>query len=151
VVNRFLSEKGKKIVCGGTTAQIVSRETGKEIITSINYIDHSIPPTAKIEGIDLTTEGILTMGKALEYARRYASSENTVEDILNIEREDGASKLTKLLVEESTSVHFFVGCAKNPAHQNPDLPLSLSLKLQLVEDMANCLKSLEKEVILEYY
>lgn len=151
VINRFLSEKGKKIVCGGTTAQIVSRETGKEIITSINYIDHSIPPTAKIEGIDLTTEGILTMGKALEYARRYASSENTVEDILNIEKEDGASKLTKLLVEESTSVHFFVGCAKNPAHQNPDLPLSLSLKLQLVEDMANCLKSLDKEVIIEYY
>lgn len=151
VVSSFLSEEGKKVVCGGTTAQIVSRETGKKIITSINYIDHSIPPTAKIEGIDLTTEGILTMGKALEYAKKYASSENTVEDILNIEREDGASRLTKLLVEESTSVHFFVGCAKNPAHQNPDLPLSLSLKLQLVEDMVNCLKNLGKKVTLEYH
>ena len=69
VVNRFLNANGKKVVCGGTTAQIISRETGRKIVINLNYIDQNMPPTATIEGIDLATEGILTMSKALEYAK----------------------------------------------------------------------------------
>lgn len=151
VVNRFMSEKGKKVVCGGTTSQIVSRVTEKEIITSFNYIDPSIPPTAKIEGIDLTTEGVLTMFKALEYIQKYVSINNSITDFVDINKQDGASKLTKFLVEESTSVKFFVGRAINPAHQNPDFPLDLGMKLKLVNDMEKCLTGLGKKVVIEYF
>jgi len=151
VVRRFIEEEGKKVVCGGTTSQIVSREINKEVVTSLNYFDRKVPPTAKIEGIDLTTEGILTMGEALEYAKKYVSSENTITDFLDLNKQDGASRLAKLLIEDSTSVKFIVGRAINPAHQNPEFPLDLGIKLKLVGEMANCLKQLGKKVTLEYF
>ena len=151
VVDSFFKAEGKKVVCGGTTSQIISRETGKDIITSFNYIDHTVPTTATIEGVDLTTEGVLTMGRALEYVEKYTSSNLSVKDLLELDKEDGASKLAKILVEESTEVHFFVGRAINPAHQNPDFPLNLGMKLKLVEDMAKNLKDIGKKVIVEYF
>lgn len=150
IVDKFLGEEGKKIVCGGTTANIVARETGKSLVTSLHYIDKTIPPTANIEGIDLTTEGILTMSKALEYAKRYSKEDNTIIDLLDFNKKDGASTLAKLLIEECTSVHFFVGCAKNPTHQNPDFPLNLNLKLKIVDDFSKCLEALGKKVVVEY-
>lgn len=149
VIKKFMEEDGKKVVCGGTTSQIVSRLTGKEIETSFNYIDPTIPPTAKIEGIDLTTEGVLTMFKVLEYAENYVSSQN-INNYADLNKQDGASRLAKLLIEESTLVHFYVGRAINPAHQNPEFPLNLGMKLKLVDSLAKCLKSLGKKVIVDY-
>jgi hypothetical protein len=70
---------------------------------------------------------------------------------LYLNKKDGASRAAKLLLEECTKVHFLVGRAMNPAHQNPDMPLSLSIKLRLVEDIAYCLRSMGKEVEVEYY
>lgn len=151
VINKFMSSDGKKIVCGGTTSQIVSRITGKKIETSINYVDPSIPPIAKIDGIDLTTEGVLTMSKALEYIKKYIVSSNSVDQYINLGKQDGASKLTRMLVEESTAVNFFVGRAINPAHQNPDFPMDLNMKLKLVNDLKEQLVSLGKRVNIEYY
>lgn len=151
VVKRFLIGEGKKVVCGGTTSQIVSRETGKSLDVDFNYIDSSVPPIAKIEGIDLTTEGILTMEKAVEYAQKYVSSQGFPSVSSEISKQDGASKLARLLLQESTSVHFFVGRAVNPAHQNTDLPLNLGLKLKLVDDMEKCLMKLGIKVEIEYF
>ncbi len=151
VINKFMGTEGKKVVCGGTTSQIVSRVIGKEIITCINYIDPSIPPIAKIDGIDLTTEGVLTMSKALEYIKKYIVSSNSVYEYINLNKQDGASKLTKILVEECTGVNFFVGRAINPAHQNPDFPMDLNMKLKLVNDIKEQLISLGKRVNIEYY
>lgn len=151
VINRFINKEGKKVVCGGTTSQIVSKVTGKEIITNFDYIDPSVPPTAKIEGIDLTTEGVLTMSKALEYVKKYISLNNSLDDQIDLDKQDGASKLTKLLVEESTSIDFLVGRAINPAHQNPDFPVDFGMKLKLVNDMKEQLLSLGKKVSIEYF
>lgn len=151
VINKFMSSAGKKVVCGGTTSQIVSRVTGKEIITNINYMDPTVPPTAKIEGIDLTTEGVLTMAKALEYVKKYITSSNSIDHYINLDKQDGASKLTKLLVEDSTAVKFIVGRAINPAHQNPDFPMDLGMKLKLVNDMKEQLVSIGKVVNIEYF
>lgn len=151
VVSKFIGCEGRKVVCGGTTSQIVSRVLGKDIATSLVYFNPSIPPAGEIAGIDLTTEGIITMGRALEYAKAYVSSRDVLNNPYDFSRQDGASRLAKLLIEESTSIHFYVGRAMNPAHQNPELPLNLSLKLKLVEEMAECLKSLGKHVEIDYY
>jgi hypothetical protein len=151
VVKRFMEQDGKKVVCGGTTAQIVSRETGEKIETSFNYFNLKIPPTAKIKGIDLTTEGVITFKKAVTFAEKYASKDCSMQDLLELSREDGASKLARLLLEESTSVHFFVGSAMNPAHQNTGFPYNLDMKIKLVENMIALLKALKKEVVVEYY
>jgi hypothetical protein len=150
VVNRFLNSEGKKVICGGTTSQIVSRVLGKEIKTSIEYFNPSVPPTAKIEGINLTTEGVLTLSKTLELLKMCVSPESTMSDFLKLNQKDGASELGKMLLEESTSIYFFVGRAMNPAHQNPEFPLHMGLKFKLVEEIAALLKQAGKHIIIEY-
>ncbi len=150
VVNRFLSLEGKKVICGGTTSQIVARETNKELKTSFDYWNPAIPPIAEIEGIDLTTEGVLTLQKTLSLIKQCTLSDSTMLDYINLNKKDGASRLAKVLVEESNHINFFVGRAMNPAHQNPGFPLNLSLKLKLVEEIAECIRSTGKQVNIEY-
>ncbi len=151
VVSRFLKAEGKKIVCGGTTSQIVARELNKEVKANFNYSNPAIPPTAEIDGIDLTTEGVLTLRKTLSLIQACVSSGSTMQDYLNLNKKDGASRLAKILLEEGTDVNFIVGRAMNPAHQNPGFPLNLSLKLKLVEEIAECIRSLGKQVKIEYH
>lgn len=150
VVKKFLAIEGRKVVCGGTTAQIVAREMGREIKTNFDYSNPGIPPTAEIEGIDLTTEGVLTVRKALDLIKACTSSESSMRDFFNLNKKDGASRLAKIIMEESTNIYFFVGRAMNPAHQNPDFPLNLSLKLKLVEEIASVIRSMGKQVSVEY-
>ncbi|PYG85865.1 stage II sporulation protein E [Ruminiclostridium sufflavum DSM 19573] len=150
IVNRFIGREGKKVVCGGTTSQIVSRVLDREIKTSIEYFNPSVPPTAEIEGINLTTEGVLTLRNTLELLKTCTSPESTMSDFLKLNKKDGASKLAKVLLEESTSIYFFVGQAMNPAHQNPEFPLNMGLKFKLVEEIAALLRQSGKHISIEY-
>lgn len=150
LVGRFINSEGKKVICGGTTSQIVARVLEKEIKTSIEYFNPSVPPTAEIEGISLTTEGVLTLRKTLELLKTCVSIDSTMSDYLNLNKKDGASKLAKMLLEESTSIYFFIGQAINPAHQNPEFPLNMGLKFKLVEEIAALLKQAGKHISIEY-
>jgi len=146
LVNKFIHQPGKKIVCGGTAANIVSRELKKEIVTSLNYHDISIPPTAKIAGVDLVTEGVLTLKRTIEMIGKYRQGLLEPNDI----GEDGASQLFDLLISYGTHIEFWVGKAINTAHQNPDFPKELSIKMNLVEDLCEALRSVGKEVDVSY-
>lgn len=139
-----------KIVCGGTTAQIVSRLANSDLRTELRYLTPNVPPIGYIDGIDLVTEGIITLGKALEVMRRYEASEAGRDNFLNSGK-DGASLIAQTLINKATSVRFIVGRALNPAHQNPDMPLDLNIKLTLVHEIAACLQRLNKRVEIEYY
>lgn len=149
-VRMLMASPDKKVVCGGTTSQIVSRELGRDLKVLLNYITPDVPPTGSIEGIDLVTEGVVTLGKALAMIGRYESG-TVVRDEVLYPRKDGAAQLAHLLTQDCTEVHFFVGRAINPAHQNPDLPIDLNLKLRIVEDMARVLRQLDKTVTVAYY
>jgi hypothetical protein len=149
VVNELLRAEGKKIVCGGTTSQIVSRLSGRSLEVSLNYISPDVPPIAKIEGIDLVTEGIITLGKALEHIKCYQDGQVGRENAFNY-RKDGASRLAQMLIEQCTGAEFVVGRALNPAHQNTGLPINLSLKLRLVTEIARYLRMLQKQVTVRY-
>lgn len=151
IVASFMALDGKKVICGGTTSQIVAKVLGKEIHASLDYQNPAIPPTAEIDGISLATEGVLTLKRTLEYIKACESSESTLQDFLNLNKKDGASKLAKILLEEGTNIHFIVGRAMNPAHQNPEFPLNLSLKMNIVEEMADSLSKMGKKVSLEYH
>lgn len=147
VVGELLACPGIKVICGGTTSQIVSKRLGKELKILLQYISPDVPPIATMEGIDLVTEGVVTLGKTLEILEQY---EETKDPELLIAKKDGAHLLAETLVEKCTSVKFIVGRALNPAHQNPDMPISLSIKLRLVKDISECLKRLGKPTTLKY-
>lgn len=145
-VDTFMKSTGKKVVCGGTAANIFSRELGESIETDIEYIDPEVPPIAKIKGLDLVTEGVLTLRMVLG---RLSEIEHTsAEPIFN--KEDGVSKLMKVFYEESTHVDFWVGRAINPAHQNPDFPNELGIKINVVRDLVDQLRVLGKTVTIKY-
>ena len=145
-VKAFYEQSGKKIVCGGTAANIVSRELNREIITSLDYVDPFVPPTAEIKGIDLVTEGVLTLKMALTQLKRL--NDEIQEPFFN--KEDGVSRLLKLLVEDCTHIQFWLGRAINPAHQNPDFPKDLSIKSRVIQEIIDELKKLGKDVRLSF-
>ena len=149
VVNRLVFSHGFKVVCGGTTSNIVSRVTGKELTVSIDYANPAVPPTATIPGIDLVTEGVLTLGKALEIIKSATSDSNF--ETFKLNKTDGATLLAKMFLEEATQVDFLVGRALNPAHQNPGMPVSLGLKLNLIKELAAEIKRTGKRVNVYYY
>lgn len=150
VVNKLMNNGGLKVVCGGTTSNIVSRMTGRELEVMIDYENPAVPPTAHIPGIDLVTEGVLTLGKCVEYMKRYTSGDkHSLDFVLN--KKDGASQLCRMLLEDCTEVQFLVGQALNPAHQNPGMPLSLGFKAEPVKELSQELEKTGKKVSVEYF
>jgi hypothetical protein len=149
IVKKFMSGRGKKVVCGGTAANIVSRELGHDLDVSMEFPDPEIPPIAYIKGIDLVTEGVLTLNKTIDKLKSFIFSQSlyTVYEFDNL---DGASQLAKLLIEDCTHLNLWVGTAVNPAHQNPDFPSHLSIKGKIIEELAMLMKQLGKEVKLTY-
>lgn len=150
IVNELLNFSGTRIICGGTTSQIVSKIAGRELKTCLEYISPDVPPTGKMSGVDLVTEGVITLGKTLELMQRYEKGNIGRENALT-SKKDGAHILAATLILKCTGARFVVGRALNPAHQNPDLPLNLSIKLTLVEEIAACLRRLGKEAVVEYH
>lgn len=150
VVDKLMYSEGLKVVCGGTTSQIVSKITKRELDVMVDYENPAIPPTAKIAGIDLVTEGVLTIGKALEYMKQYTQSSNHDGEYTQ-NKKDGASLLCNMLLDRCTEVRFLVGQALNPAHQNPGMPVSLGLKLNLIKELAKEVEKTGKRVSLEFF
>ena len=149
MMSLFFSKEGKHIICGGTTSSIASKYLGKPIKASLDFAQSDVPPTAEIEGVDLVTEGVITVNKVVEYANDYLG-ENKHYEHWSIKR-DGASLISRLLFEEATDINFYVGRAINPAHQNPDLPINFSIKMNLVEELSACLKKMGKRIKVSYF
>ena len=149
MMSLFFSKEGKHIICGGTTSSIAAKYLGKPLKPSLNFEASDIPPVAELEGADLVTEGVITVNKVLEYAKDYLA-QNEMYEHWNYKR-DGASLICRLLFEEATDINFYVGRAINPAHQNPDLPITFSIKMNLVEELSKCLKKMGKRIKVSYF
>ena len=147
----FMHSPGRKIVCGGTTANIAARVLGKEIVTSVNYANPDVPPTASLEGIDLVTEGVLTLGKTLKLLKRYAEDDFDVDFFDELDADNGASRLAKIIIEECTDLCLFVGRAVNTAHKDSSLPFDLSMRMNLVEQLKETAEKLDRQVTVSYY
>ncbi|NLK75095.1 MAG: SpoIIE family protein phosphatase [Clostridiales bacterium] len=145
----FFAKEGKHIICGGTTSTIAAKYLGKDIYTDLNYVDPSLPPISKIDGVDLVTEGIITINRVLSNAYDYLN-DNTGNTYWHGQK-DGASLISTLLFEEATDINFYVGKAINPAHQNPELPINFSIKMRLIDELADCLKKMGKKVNISYF
>ena len=145
----FFSKEGKHIICGGTTSSIAAKYLGKPVTPELNFVDKEIPPIAHIEGVDLVTEGVVTVNKVVSYAKDYLADNESYQNWGF--KQDGASLICQLLFEEATDINFFVGRAINPAHQNPDLPINFSIKMQLVTELTEALKKMGKRVKVSYF
>lgn len=149
MMSLFFSKEGKHIICGGTTSSIAAKYLRKPLKASLNFEMSDVPPTAEIEGVDLVTEGVITVNKVVEYAHDYLG-ENKYYEHWSFKR-DGASLICRLLFEEATDINFYVGRAINPAHQNPDLPINFNIKMNLVEELSKCLKKMGKKIKVSYF
>jgi len=148
MMSLFFSKEGKHIVCGGTTSSIASKYLGKPLRAKLDFTS-DLPPTAELEGVDLVTEGVITMNKVVEYAKDYLAENNFYEE-WSFKR-DGASQISRLLFEEATDINFYVGRAINPAHQNPELPINFNIKMNLVEEHSKCLRLMGKRIKVSYF
>ncbi len=149
MMSLFFSKAGKTIVSGGTTAEIAARFLGKELITTLDYEDEDVPPVSKIEGVDLVTEGLLTMNRVLQYAKDFLEDNSLYSHWSR--SNDAASQIARLLFDEATDINFFVGEAVNPAHQNPSLPLVFRNKMRLIMELSDCLKKMGKQIKVSYF
>jgi hypothetical protein len=134
--------QGKVILCGGTTADIVARELNKTIVDELIFEDPELPPESFLEGIDLVTEGILTLQKVSEILKTYNNSVKL--------GKGPADKIVKLLME-SDQIHFIIGTRINIAHQDPTLPVELEIRRTVIKRIARLLEEKWlKNITFEY-
>ena len=146
-VSDFLSKDEIRIVCGGTTSQIVASYLHEEVKADIDYRESDLPPIGHIKGIDLTTEGVLTLRRLIELSEEYIQIDSDVPK--NFLKKDGASRIANFLFEEATNINFFVGQAVNEAHKG--LPIDSTLKFKLVERLSDNLRTMGKVIEIKYY
>lgn len=149
MMSLFFSKEGKHIICGGTTSSIASRYLGKPLKATLKFERSDVPPIAELEGVDLVTEGVITVNRVVEYAKDYLA-DNELYEQWSIKK-DGASMISRLLFEEATDINFYVGKAINPAHQNPELPINFNIKMNLVDELSKCLKQMGKRIKVSYF
>ena len=133
---------GKKVICGGTTAKIVSRELNRPVHVDISRMDENVPPCCTMEGVDLVTEGTYTLGKVMELLEN--DTYNSYTD------DNGVSKLCNFLLN-SDIIHFVVGTRINQAHQDPNIPVELGIRRNLIKNITRLLEEkFLKEIRLQY-
>jgi hypothetical protein len=134
---------GRKVICGGTTANIISRQLNRPIEIDLRQARNSrVPPAAKMAGFDLVTEGILTLGEVL----RLLEEEFAPEEM----KSNAAVRLARMLLD-SDIVKFAVGTRINEAHQDPNIPVNLDLRRNVVTRIAHILEDkYMKRVLVQY-
>lgn len=141
VIRRFLNNEGKKIIAGGSTSNMVANHLGKKVSMSLKLEDPNVPPIGYLDGIDLVTEGILTLNIAID---RLLDA-----DLNDSKMEDGATLMAKML-NEADMIEILAGTAINPAHQNPNFPFKINLKSQVLGKLEKVLQDKGKQVHLEW-
>ncbi|MFA9424339.1 MAG: SpoIIE family protein phosphatase, partial [Sedimentibacter sp.] len=143
------TSENTKIICGGTTALIAERELNKELEVDLDSMKDDVPPIAYMDGFDLVTEGVLTLGKTLENIKNLNKS--SYENSIECNDYDGCSLLTRMLTDFGTHLNFYVGRAVNPAHQNPNFPIGYNIKQNLVDSLIDELKKAGKKITVVHF
>jgi len=121
---------GTRIICGGTTANIIARELCRQITVDLHNLDPVIPPPSRMQGIDLITEGTITLSRAAEMLERGQAPESL--------KPNPAVQLARMLLD-SDIIEFVVGTKINDAHQDPSLPVELDIRRNLVRRIVRLL------------
>lgn len=143
----FFRSEGKHIVCGGTTAQFAADYLGETVSVLDGTGTDAVPAMSKIKGVDLVTEGLLTLRKLNSYANAYLADNMDV--LTTKKKKDGAARLLEVLFEESSDINIFFGNASNPANQG--LHIDEGEKLRLTNHLRNCLEKAGKKVRMQIW
>ena len=139
-----VSTRGRKVICGGTTSNIISRRLNRTLLNDMNQPrDVKVPPYSRMEGFELVTEGALTLSAALRLFEEVFAPQGS--------NANAAARLVALLLD-SDIVNFAVGTSVNEAHQDPNFPVELDLRRNIVKCMAKVLESkYMKRAIIQYF
>jgi len=118
------------IISGGSTADLVARELNRPIETPLTALDPEVPAGSEMPGIDLVTEGCVTLSKVIELLKHPGPDA----------RVNPATKMRDLLLA-SDRIFIDVGTAVNPAHQDPNLPMALDIRRNIVRELADLLRT----------
>lgn len=146
----FMAADGQKIVCGGTSSKIAAEYLKKEMTTNDDGI-RDVPPTANIRGLDLVTEGILTMSYAFKLLRQFDEGDFDTDFFEALDGDNGGARLARILLEECTEVQLFVGKANNQANYADNQLFDISVRKNLVLQIKEVLTHMGKEVTIKYY
>lgn len=156
IVEALMEDHACRIVCGGTSATIVARQLKRPLMPTLDFADPDIPPIAHLQGVDLVTEGVLTLNRAVALLRRYTaagseaggSDSRLADDLAN---KNGGALLANILIGRCTDLHLLVGKAVNTAHQVPDLPFDLGARQLLVDQLKTLVQSMGKQATVTYF
>lgn len=153
IIEDFMAdEQAIRIVSGGTSATIVSRELGRPLKVSMDYPDPDIPPIAYMDGIELVTEGVLTLRRVVDLLCRFNEKKETDSEFLaELDKKNGASLLARILIEDCTELHLFVGRAENNAYRSPDIAFELGVRRTLIDKLTEEVRKTGKTVDIRYY
>ncbi|MCD7980816.1 MAG: serine/threonine-protein phosphatase [Clostridiales bacterium] len=151
MVEDFMETKSIRIVSGGSTSQMVARVLNEKLVHIDGDLDSDIPPMAKIHGVDLVTEGVLTLHKTVELLERYADNDVSEDFFLELAKDNGATRLACYLMEDCSTVKLFVGKAVNVDYEEKTLPFDISARQQLIQRLIDVLKKMNKKVEVLYY
>ena len=143
-VKKVLDFDGKRVICGGTTANIVATYLGEVVETLIPTMTKEVPPIGRLSEVDLITEGIITISKCIEYLKESDGEISRLPFKI-----DGAVMLAKELLR-ADYIYFLVGLSINSYYQNPLLPKNISIRKNLILELAEILKDKHKEIKIEY-
>jgi hypothetical protein len=166
MVERFMRQSGRKVVCGGTTAKLIARELGRPLTVDLATAGRDTPPSGQIDGIDLVTEGVITIMHAIDalenvrlrpprqalhdlgalYGARTPAVRRPGRPAAPPPDPDTPAQALARHLRLADKVTILLGRALNPAHQNPDLPVHLGLKAHLVEHLSEKLRARGKVV-----
>lgn len=140
---RVIEFEGSKIVMGATTGDIIAREGKLTVTDGQEFADPDLPPLSYIEGIDLFTEGILTLRKVELILETYNN---------NTKLGRGPADQVVKLITESDEIRFFVGTRINIAHQDPSINVDLEIRRTVVKRIAYQLEEkFLKKVVINFF
>lgn len=146
----FMKMDGKKVVCGGTTSHIAAACLKRDM-TNNDDGTKEVPPTSNIRGLDLVTEGVLTMSYAYKLLKRFDTGDIDGDFFEALDGGNGGAKLARLLLEECTELNLFVGKANNQANYDENSMFDISIRKNLVIQLKATMESLGKQVTIQYY
>lgn len=144
-IERLLRFDGRRVVCGGTTSNLVGEYLGEIVGTDATTTRDGVPPVGDLPGIDLVTEGIMTLARTLELLKESEGDPRQLPQDRN-----GAVLLARELLQ-ADSILFLAGDSVNPYYQNPQLPRSITIRRSLLTQLSELLTHLHKAVRIEWF